>query len=48
MSSGFGRYGRILRARYVLALSVTALVARLPIGVVSLAIVLFLRAETGS
>ncbi len=46
--SGLGRYGRILRARYVLALSITALVARLPIGVVSLAIVLFLREETGS
>ena len=46
--SGFGRYGRILRARHVLALSTTALVARLPIGVVSLSIVLFLREETGS
>jgi MFS family permease len=46
--SGLGRYGRILRARHVVALSITALVARLPIGVVSLSIVLFLREETGS
>src|SRR3954471_8149513 len=43
-----GRYARILRAPHVLALMVSALVARLPIGIDSLALVLFLRQKTGS
>jgi MFS family permease len=43
-----GRYARILRAPHVLALMVFALVARLPIGIDALAIVLFLREKTGS
>src|SRR4051794_41288886 len=43
-----GRYARILRAPHVLALMVSALVARLPIGIDALAIVLFLREKTGS
>src|SRR3954468_13717831 len=43
-----GRYARILRAPHVLALMVSALGARLPIGIDALAIVLFLRERTGS
>src|SRR3954447_4362876 len=43
-----GRYARILSAPHVLALMVAALVARLPIGIDALAIVLFLRERTGS
>jgi MFS family permease len=42
------RYARILRTPYVLPLTLAALVARLPIGIDSLAIVLFLREHTGS
>jgi MFS family permease len=42
------RYARILRTPHVLRLMSAALVARLPIGIDSLAIVLFLRQETGS
>jgi MFS family permease len=42
------RYGRILRTPHVLPLTASALVARLPIGIDSLAIVLFLRERTGS
>jgi MFS family permease len=42
------RYARILRSPHVTALMVAALVARLPIGIYSLAIVLFLRERTGS
>jgi MFS family permease len=43
-----GRYARVLRTPHVTSLMGTALVARLPIGIDSLAIVLFLRAHTGS
>ena len=43
-----GRYARILRAPHVLPLMAAAMVARLPIGIDSLAIVLFLRERTGS
>src|SRR4051795_3225569 len=43
-----GRYARILRAPHVLPLMASALVARLPIGIDALAIVLFLRERTGS
>src|SRR3954449_7735332 len=46
--SARGRYARILRAPHVMALMVAALVARLPIGIDALAIVLFLRERTGS
>jgi MFS family permease len=42
------RYARILRTPDVGRLMAAALVARLPIGIDSLAIVLFLRQETGS
>jgi predicted MFS family arabinose efflux permease len=43
-----GRYREVLRAPHVMTLLATSLVARLPIGIESLATVLFLRAETGS
>lgn len=46
--SARGRYGRILRTPHVGPLVAAALVARLPIGMFGLAIVLFLRDETGS
>jgi MFS family permease len=42
------RYTRVLRTPHVLPLMAAALVARLPIGIDSLAIVLFLRDRTGS
>jgi MFS family permease len=46
--SARARYARILRTPHVLPLTASALVARLPIGIDSLAIVLFLRERTGS
>lgn len=46
--SARGRYARILRAPHVVSLLVAALIARLPIGIDSIAIVLFLRERTGS
>src|SRR4051794_3092378 len=46
--SARGRYARILRTPHVASLLVAALVARLPIGIDSIAIVLFLRERTGS
>src|SRR3954454_14134916 len=42
------RYAEIFRAPYVRALVASALLARLPIGINGLAIVLFLRERTGS
>ena len=48
MSSARARYARILRTPHVLRLMGAALIARLPIGIDSLAIVLFLRQQTGS
>ena len=42
------RYGEILRAPWVGALVASALLARLPIGINALAIVLYLREQTGS
>ena len=42
------RYAEILRAPYVAALVASALLARLPIGINALAIVLYLREQTGS
>ncbi len=42
------RYGAVLRAEHVRPLLVAATIARLPIGIHGLAIVLFLREETGS
>ena len=42
------RYLEILRAPHVSALILSVLLARLPVGINSIAIVLFLRAETGS
>jgi len=46
--SARGRYARILRTPHVVPLMVAALLARLPIGIDSIAIVLFLRERTGS
>jgi len=43
-----GRYARVLRTPHVLPIMGAALVARLPIGIDALAIVLFLRERTGS
>jgi MFS family permease len=43
-----GSYARILRVRHMPSLLATALVARLPIGINSLAIILLLREERGS
>jgi MFS family permease len=42
------RYADILRSRYVGALVASSLLARLPIGINALAIVLYLREQTGS
>jgi MFS family permease len=42
------RYGEILRAPWVGALVASALLARLPIGINALAIILYLREQTGS
>ena len=46
--SARGRYARILHTPYVAPLLLAALIARLPIGIDSIAIVLFLRERTGS
>src|SRR3954447_25332800 len=46
--SASGRYARILRTPHVLPLMAAALLARLPIGIDSLAIVLFVRQTAGS
>lgn len=46
--AGLDRYGVILRTRYVPRLLTSSLVGRMPIGIDSLAIVLFIRGETGS
>ena len=46
--SARARYARILRTPHVRPLVIAAMVARLPIGMDSLAIVLFLRQRTGS
>jgi MFS family permease len=46
--SGTERYARVLRAPDVARLLGAAVLARMPIGIDSLAIVLFVRAETGS
>ena len=42
------RYAAVLRSPYVVRLLTTALISRAPVGVNGLAIVLFMRAETGS
>jgi hypothetical protein len=42
------RYADILRSRYVGALVASSLLARFPIGINALAIVLYLREQTGS
>jgi MFS family permease len=42
------RYARLLRVPHVLPLLAATLVARMPVGIEGLAIILFLRAETGS
>jgi MFS family permease len=46
--SGAERYARVLRAPDVARLLAAAVLARMPIGIDTLAIVLFVRAETGS
>ena len=45
---GGERYARVLRAPDVVRLLGAAVLARMPLGIDSLAIVLFVRAETGS
>src|SRR5262245_7755022 len=42
------RYARVLRAPHVRALVVSSVLARLPIGIVALALILFVEEETGS
>jgi len=42
------RYGEVLRAPHVTALITATLLARFPIGINALALILFLRSETGS
>ncbi len=46
--SGSQRYAQVLRTPHVAALTAAAGLARMPIGIVGLALVLFLREETGS
>ena len=46
--SGMRRYAAVLRQPYVGALVATMLLARLPIGINALAVILYLRASTGS
>jgi MFS family permease len=48
VNGALARYARILRTPHVVPLIAAALVARMPIGIDSLAIVLFLRERTGS
>jgi MFS family permease len=43
-----GAYGRVLRAPHVASLVVSSVVARLPLGINSVAILLFVREQTGS
>lgn len=45
---GAGRYQQLLRAPHVTAMTAAALLARMPLGIVGLALVLFFREETGS
>jgi MFS family permease len=44
----FSRYARVLRAPYARALVVSSVVARMPVGMVSLALVLYVERLTGS
>lgn len=46
--TGSERYGQLLRAPHVATMTWAALLARLPLGIIGLALVLFLREETGS
>jgi MFS family permease len=46
--TGVRRYGELLRTPHVAAITAAALLARIPIGIIGLALVLFLREETGS
>ncbi len=46
--SAVGRYGGVLRTRYVPRLLVSSMFGRMPIGIDSLALVLFVRERTGS
>jgi len=46
--TGFDRYGQLLGKPHVAAMTAAALLARVPLGIIGLAIVLFLREETGS
>ncbi|WP_354702415.1 hypothetical protein DSM112329_02773 [Paraconexibacter sp. AEG42_29] len=45
---GVDRYQQLLRAPHVTAMTAAALLARMPLGIVGLALVLFFREETGS
>ncbi len=46
--TGLERYRQLLGTPHVAAITASALLARLPIGIIGLALVLFLREETGS
>jgi MFS family permease len=46
--SGVRRYAQILRLPHVAALTAAAALARMPLGIIGLALVLFLRERTGS
>ena len=46
--TGVERYGQLLRAPHVATMTAAALLGRIPLGIIGLAIVLFLREETGS
>lgn len=46
--SGAARYAAVLRSPHVLAVTSWSVLARVPLGITSLALVLFLREETGS
>lgn len=45
---GLARYAQLFREPHVAAMTAAALLARLPLGIIGLAVVLFLREETGS
>ena len=46
--SGLQRYRSLLGAPHVAVMTASALLARLPLGIIGLALVLFVREETGS
>lgn len=46
--TGAERYGQLFRAPHVATMTAAALLARVPLGIIGLATILFLREETGS